>query len=47
MKDFFKTIFLFLIIGLLAAVLIKNDLEGVVKLVIFYLGVKEIPKIFF
>lgn len=47
MNDLIKVIFLFLMIGLLAIILRENDLEGIAKLVIFYLGVKEIPKILF
>ncbi|MGB6128637.1 MAG: hypothetical protein WBG30_07800 [Psychrilyobacter sp.] len=46
MSDAFKAIFSVLMMGILATILRNNDLEVIMKLVIFYLGVKEIPKIF-
>lgn len=46
MSDSFKAILSVLMIGMLAIVLGHSDLEDVIKLVVFYLGVKEIPKLF-
>jgi hypothetical protein len=45
MKDFFKTILFFFEIIVLVLVLIDISSEGAIKLVILYLGFKEIVKV--
>lgn len=46
MSNSFKAILSVLMIGMLAVILGHNNLENTIKLVIFYLGIKEIPKLF-
>lgn len=46
MSNSFKAILSVLMIGMLAVILGHNNLEDTIKLVVFYLGIKEIPKLF-
>lgn len=47
MNNLLKVILAIVMIGVLAIIIKNNDLERIVKLIIFYFGIKEIPKILF